>query len=150
MTIIAWDGKTLAADKQATNSGFALKVTKIYRFGDELIAAAGESDSGEALRYWYMNGADIGKYPDNTDPNGYSKASLMVISRDGTIRKFEMAPHPILIESGYCAMGSGRDYALATMHLGYDARKAVEVASALDVDCGLGIDVLMFDSDAAD
>ena len=39
-------------------------------------------------------------------------------------------------------MGHGRDFTLAAMHLGHDARTAVEVACALDAFCGCGIDTL--------
>lgn len=38
MTIIAWDGKTLAADKRGTVAGMAYTVTKIHRLPDGLVA----------------------------------------------------------------------------------------------------------------
>ncbi len=35
----------------------------------------------------------------------------------------------------FAAIGAGRDFALAALHLGHDARKAVEVACKLSVYC---------------
>lgn len=46
------------------------------------------------------------------------------------------------IEEPRCCWGSGRDFAEAVLHLGHDARKAVEVACHFQTDCGNGIDSL--------
>lgn len=40
------------------------------------------------------------------------------------------------------AIGSGCDYALGAMYAGKNAREAVEIASQLDVNTGLGVDTL--------
>ncbi len=55
--------------------------------------------------------------------------------------------YPELHEDKFNALGAGRDYALAAMYLGFDASRAVEVACALDVNCGNGIDVLTLEDD---
>jgi hypothetical protein len=49
MTCIAWDGKTLAADKQATSVGRGITTTKIYRVGACLVALAGSGDVCRAM-----------------------------------------------------------------------------------------------------
>lgn len=143
MTVIAWDGTTLAADKRAALSGYPATVTKISRsLTGELIAISGDLDTGRALAEWYVYGADKAAFPDNRDPGGGCRAVLMVVRLDKTIVRYEREPVALLFEDKFSAMGSGRDYALAAMHLGFDARKAVEVASALDTGCGNGIDTL--------
>ena len=38
-----------------------------------------------------------------------------------------------------------RNFALMAMHLGHDARRAVELTCELSVDCGNGVGVLRFD-----
>lgn len=142
MTVIAWDGKTLAADKRSTNSGNPSTVTKIRRTDNgELMAASGDHSVAVALMEWYAAGADRAKYPDNRNGE-YCRAYLLVVRQNGTFIKYEMESCPLEFEDRFTAMGSGRDYALAAMHLGHDARKAVEVACALDTGCGNGIDAL--------
>jgi len=70
------------------------------------------------------------------------RAWAVRIDSEGRILLYGSGPNPELVEDKVYAGGCGRDYALAAMHLGHDARKAVEVACALDVHCGLGIDAL--------
>jgi hypothetical protein len=142
MTVIAWDGKTLAADKRATCSGHPATVTKIMRTPKgELIGASGDLDTARALLAWYCAGADAATFPDNRNGD-FCRAYMIVITLDAKVHKYEREPVPMLFEDPFSAMGSGRDYALAAMHLGYSARRAVEVACALDTGCGNGIDTL--------
>lgn len=143
MTCIAWDGKTLAADKRAVHGGMIFTVTKIFRVYDRLVAASGDFDRINESVAWFKAGADPEKMPpyarDNTD-----FVAMLVIEADGTILKYERSAIPFKIESPFFAVGSGRDYAMAAMHLGHTAAKAVEVACALDSCCGNGIDTLTF------
>lgn len=141
MTVIAWDGKTLAADKRAINNGFkGGTVTKVHRWQDGLCAFAGDLDVGMQMVDWLRNDRTAANYPKQQQEK--NACSLLVINRDGTAHRYESTPVPLLMENTQQAMGSGRDYALAAMHLGYDARRAVEVACALDSGCGNGIDAL--------
>lgn len=50
MTVICWDGKTLAADKRATSVGLARTVTKVQRHGDVLLAMTGDWDVAAEMR----------------------------------------------------------------------------------------------------
>lgn len=140
MTIIVWDGKTLAADKQASSHNTMRKITKIRRIHGQLVGISGDADRGMSMFAWLENGADIEKYPKFQDSENY--VDMVVISSDGTIKKYEKTPHSIIFEDANFAMGSGRDFALAAMHLGCDAYRAVEVAIKFDTGCGNGIDCL--------
>lgn len=140
MTIIAWDGRLLAADKRAEVGGLARTVTKIRRINGHLVAASGNAARGQEIMGWWAAGADQKAFPAWQQTDDF--VDMLVITPDATVLKFERSAHPILFEDKLFAMGSGRDYALATMHLGHDARRAVEVACAFDVGCGNGIDVL--------
>lgn len=143
MTVIAWDGKTLAADKRATYSGCARTVTKIRRAPNgELVAFSGDFDTGAALADWYCNGADPATFPDNKNGESNVKSYLLVIRLNGSFAQYERTPIPLEFEDTTTAQGSGRDYALAAMHLGRTAAEAVQVACALDIYCGNGIDTL--------
>lgn len=143
MTVIAWDGKSLVADKRASCNGYPATTTKIVRAkGGELMGACGDTDMGLALKAWFDRGAIASTYPDNRRGDGGIKATLMIISKDGAVHLYCSEPYPIVLENKFHAIGSGSDFALAAMHLGYDARKAAEVACALDNDCGNGLDIL--------
>lgn len=56
MTVIAWDGKTLAADKRAVASGLIGTTTKIRRIGDLLVGIAGNFSAGMEMLEWVAQG----------------------------------------------------------------------------------------------
>lgn len=136
MTVIAWDGKTLAADKRATGDGMANAVTKIKRVGKCLVATTGSLPDGMALLDWYARGAKPADYP-----SGGMKAVLIVITADKKILEYN-GGHPYEIEDPYYAMGSGRAFATMAMRLGKTAEEAVKLTCEFDVSCGNGIDIL--------
>lgn len=50
MTVIAWDGVTLAADRLSGCTGVRMSLTKIHRVDGMLVGGAGDMDmSGDAL-----------------------------------------------------------------------------------------------------
>jgi 20S proteasome alpha/beta subunit len=141
MTCIAWDGKTLAADKRACNGTLYRTVTKIFRVGDSLMGYSGDPSFGEGMRAWIAGGEKPDDFPAfQRDKDDW--VVTLVIRANGTIHKYERTPNPITFEDKHFAIGCGRDFALAAMHLGKTAREAVEVAIALDSGCGNGIDTL--------
>lgn len=140
MTVIAWDGKTLAADKLANYNGLKRVVTKIQRIDDLLVAASGNAWAANEAFAWVKRGRKPEEYPAcQRDKDDW--ALLLVVERR-QILVYERSPYPTTIEEGVFAMGGGRDFALAAMHMGADARRAVEVASHFCPDCGLGVDTL--------
>lgn len=141
MTVIAWDGETLAADKRADLNGLVRTVTKIARIDDYLCGFAGGFALSAARMLWLRNGADPARFPKG---EGDDWSRLLVIRRDLTILVYEHHPVPMEFEPQQFAIGSGRDYAMAAMHLGRLAREAVRVACELDSSCGNGIDTLTF------
>lgn len=140
MTVIAWDGKTLAADKRATSGGgIARTVTKICRGKKgELIAVTGDWDTAIEMREWFEAGADPTTFPSKARED---KATLIIIT-DGRIATYATGPYPLPIECEQAAFGTGRDYAEAAMYLGHAAIEGVRIACHFQVDCGNGIDSL--------
>lgn len=58
MTVIAWDGSALAADKRAVSGGgIARACTKIERHGGSLLGITGDWDTGAEMREWFKAGA---------------------------------------------------------------------------------------------
>ena len=145
MTCIAWDGKTLAADRQSTGANTRLAITKIAKVhtedGPVLIGVAGRAVDMQAFFHWAKTGFDLGAWPEALKECG---SEALVILPSGQTLTYEDSPYPIVFHEQQRAIGSGMHFALAAMHLGKNARQAVEVACALDVACGMGIDTLTF------
>ncbi|SRR5258706_16028655 len=140
MTCVAWDGKTLAADKRAVCAGTHCTTTKLRRIpSGEVLAWTGDRDSGELLAKWYADGADVAKWPEfQKDKEDWCR---LIVADGNGVRFFERKPVSVRVEDRFYAWGSGRDFALAAMHLGKNARQAVEVACLFDTGCGNGVDV---------
>lgn len=152
MTVIAWDGTTLAADKQNTASGYGMTSTKIFKVPAGLIGFAGNVPSAMRMIKWFKDGGGPHTnegYPPFENDRG---AEALLITKDFRVLFYgeNCNGYPEEIEENFIAMGSGRDYALATMHLGHNAVKAVEVACSLDVFCGKGIDCMQMYEDPAE
>ncbi len=145
MTVIAWDGKTLAADKAASCAGFKNTVTKIHRVPGGLVALAGDGDSALDLLAWFRGGRMASDYPACQKGHADERASAIFIDQDRRIWTYDKSANAQHNEQPFIALGSGRDYALSVMFLGLGARLGVEVACALDAYCGNGIDTLELD-----
>ena len=147
MTCIAWDGKTLAADRQATANGVLHSMTKIRKItkGKKrgwLIANAGAAATGGLLMDWFEAGADPKHFPyEYQKLDGYV-ATLIAISPQGAIHKYEHLPLPIVFEDDFYSDGSGKDMAMGALAMGADAATAVQVACTYEAECGVGIDVV--------
>lgn len=142
MTVIAFDGKSLAADKRATNQGLIRTVTKVRRIRDCLCAGAGEFSLVEEMYAWFAEGANQEDLPAFQSTSA-DYVGLLVITPVGQILKYERSAYPMdFTESGIFAIGSGRDHAMMAMHLGKSAEEAVLLTAELDSTCGNGVDVL--------
>lgn len=140
MTTIAWDGNTLAADKQNTSHGLPRTTTKIYRVRGELIALTGGTHC-YALLEWFKGPREPKEWPrgSNDDDCG----NVIRICRDGIfVYNGAGFPHAEPLEDKFMAFGSGRDFAIAAMHMGATAKEAVEIASIYDINTGMGVDTL--------
>lgn len=143
MTILAWDGITLAADKRAISDGLSCTVTKIMRLSDgRLFGGCGDLSFCLAMKDWIEQGSKFETFPaaqrDKDDWQG-----CVLVDEHG-LGVFERTPSLIRFEDPFYACGSGRDYALAAMHLGKSAEEAVKIASLFEVGCGNGVDSLVF------
>ncbi|MBT2300371.1 hypothetical protein J7E70_07825 [Variovorax paradoxus] len=139
MTVIAWDGRLLAADKRTSFGGLHATTQKLHRVGERFVGCAGNTAQIQEMLVWLEKG-DPEKFP-ATQRSTADCVSMLVID-NGRILQYENTPYPMVIENGFWAIGSGRDFAMAAMHLGKTAEEAVEVACHLDATCGNGIDVL--------
>lgn len=140
MSVIAWDGTTLAADRQSTMADMRRVVRKIWRLkSGELAGITGNEGIGLELVKWYESGADPTKYPPMQATADWGR--LTVITLTGAM-DYEQRPWPIKYREKFAAWGSGRDYAIGAMAFGASAVQAVKIASRYNALCGLGIDTL--------
>lgn len=147
MTVIAWDGKSLAADRQRTNADAKSQVTKIFEvknpdtLATEIIGCTGDEDALLSMIDWYTKkGKGKDTFPEIQATDRWAR---LIVARPGKLVYFDRSPHEIQVNEAFAAFGSGRDYALGAMSMGADAKTAVEIASRYCVYCGLGVDVLM-------
>ncbi len=140
MTVIVWDGTTLAADRMAASQSHVFSLTKLARVGSLLVGVAGRGDKVRQFQQWVGGDCDPAKYPKHDMADEYFVA--LVINGAGTIHRYESSPFPMIVEDGVHAIGVGRDFARAALHCGKSAREAVEIANLYSCDCGLGVDTL--------
>lgn len=141
MTVVAWDGTTLAADKMTSFGGLHGTSVKVHRVRDLLVSGCGITALIEEMVQWVKDGCDPLKFPP-LQRDSREGVSLLVVRRDGVLHQYEQTPYPLVLYNKQWALGSGRDFAMAAMYLGKTAREAVEIASVLCHDCGNGVDEL--------
>lgn len=143
MTTIAWDGKTLAADKRTSFGSLHSTTSKLHSIGGCLVAGAGTTALIMEMIEWLKAGCDPKEFP-AAQRDGKECVSLLVIHPGGAVRQYENSPYPLVIENEFWAIGSGRDFATAAMHLGKTAKEAVEIAAIFDTATGNGVNTLTF------
>lgn len=141
MTVLAFDGKTLAADRQAESGGHTTTMRKILRCQDgSLVGIAGHAAHGMRLLRWAVEGFDPAAFPVHKDDNDC--AHLYRVMPDGKILVYENTIEPLRLLDSMFAGGCGRGLALGAMAAGADAKRAVEIACEHHAGCGRGVDVL--------
>ena len=145
MTTIAWDGKTLAADRKGEYGNLKLEVTKIFRLegtkrpdfmnGAVLFAWAGTYQAGLAVKSWLEMKTEkptlVGE-----DGNGF------FVEGEGDVWRLENRLVRIPVNEKFYAAGSGRDFAMAAMALNQTAVQAVNLASKFDAYTGPTVEFL--------
>lgn len=141
MTTIAYDGRTLAADKRFSSGNGIFVVTKLFRVNDCILGLAGTSALCLEMVEWFRAGAKPEALPE-AQRDSEKSAGMLVIRPNGVVHKYECGPYPMVMEGRQHAMGSGGDFARAAMYLGKSAAEAVLVAANFDSGTGNGVDTL--------
>jgi 20S proteasome alpha/beta subunit len=141
MTVIAWDGVTLAADRQSSIASTPFCVTKIFRVSKGnrtvLYGAAGNSCDAQEFHQWVIG---------NRDEPKLTNLHILCIDENGHVFWTDECMNWCKFEDGIMAIGSGGKFALGAMKAGASAYEAVKIACELDIDCGLGIDTLTLET----
>jgi len=147
MTTVAWDGKTLASDTQASSGDVVCSTSeqKIYTppesgwevCGDKVLAFGCSGDCGAEMELQDLLAHNL-TYASEFLPT-FSFTALVVVGAGRTYiiakEKGETRASISLQVEPY-AIGSGGLIARTAMHCGKDAREAVQVA--IDLDCYSG------------
>lgn len=142
MTVIAWDGEVLAADRMMSfDDGTCVEVRKIHmrEYDNTIYGIAGDAHYGEALKDWFEKGEDPEKFPSIPENK---HAQLLYITANRTVGYIYQTPFPIIIKNKLFSIGIGSTAALAMMELGLDAENAVLMVSKTNIYCGMGVDIL--------
>lgn len=139
MTVIAWDGKTLAADRQTTIGDMIATRSKIHKLGDDLyFVGSGDTDRVLIMVEWVRNGCDPEKWP--SFQRNQDTWVRFVVARDGKILEYNQEPMPIPCEDEKMAWGSGSSYAMGALMVGASAIEAVLATNKCCNTCGNGCD----------
>ena len=140
MTTIAFDGEMIAADTLTTDN-WGLRDFRNKLFVGKDFVAGGSGDRHLILKWWkavrLMGFDEIIQrgYPDY-DPEK-NCPSILIAHKVPHSGAFALIGDTFEVCSReFHAIGSGRDYALAAMHLGKNAHEAVLVASQFDNNTG--------------
>ena len=147
MTVVVWDGKTLATDRQA-NDGYmkweaekAWYVTRqiehaihkgAYRNVHFILSGVGTLGSILKMRDCFKKHGDLSTLeiqPNSAELIVVSNKGLTVWSSNGTSVEL----------SAPMAFGEGREYALGAMAMGAKASEAVQIANEYSLHCGKGV-----------
>ena len=142
MTVIAWDGHVLAADRQVTNGDTVSSGIKLWPLKQGgAVAVCGALSQGLALRRWVEEGMIREKFPAVKEDEEWAR--LIVALPGKPVIMFENTPEAIEVIDPFLAWGCGREAALGAMEMGADAITAVKIASKWIVGCGNGCDYVI-------
>lgn len=136
MTTIAWDGKTLAGDTLCCRGDMKNYVeSKVFVLktpsGEVLFGGSGDYQDVQLVGRWIEAGM-----PEDKKPTLGENALTAILVMAGVAYRIESKLMLQRLMEPFHAVGSGRDWAMAAMHLGRTAREAVELASHYDVSTG--------------
>ena len=137
MSVVVWDGTTLAADRLATQDGVKQTATKISSIqSGEILAWVGGLEDGRWLADWYRRGALPDEWPTWQRREGGGSLANLIVAGRGAVCVYYSLPIPELVEDMFAAWGSGAAVALGAMEMGANSFQAVEAACKWADGCG--------------
>jgi hypothetical protein len=145
MTIVVWDGETLATDMQANDGMQKWKSEKAWYIGKDfdevqIVSGVGILQDIIRLREWYKTGSSEDKFPIAFGSHRVTPtAKLIVVTELEGLLLYDGIPHPIEYGFKPCAFGEGKDFALGALSMGATSAQAVNVANEHSLHCGKGV-----------
>lgn len=142
MTTIAFDGKTLAADTQATGQYLLQRpARKVRSHGAVAWAVAGYEANIETFSDWIKNGR-----PEQKPQLAGADDFCALVIEEGHCVSYQTGGLVRLKAGTPAAIGSGAEIAMGAMMAGADARQAVRIAIKLDPYTGGRVDAIDIES----
>lgn len=133
MSILTWDGYTLASDQLANDNQVMFPITKVFVHLGTIVGLIGPLSDMSKLRAWLEAGRKPADFPTGLS----NDATLVIVSKQrGLIRYAGPNPYPHVHGFEKCAFGSGREFAYGALHHGATAVQAVEAAIYYSPHCG--------------
>ena len=139
MTVIAWDGKTLATDRMANDGSQKWESSKAWYGMSEdkevaIITGVGLEHYIRELSEWYQQGM-----PEPSVMPQPSHSKLIVVKKYGL---YELSYKMLLpYDAPYCAFGDGKEIALGALAMGATAGQAVNICNEHSLQCGKGVEL---------
>lgn len=138
MTTVAWDGVTLAADREAGYGAIKFVTHKLHRVAGYMFAGAGAAEDVDAIARWLKSGADT------KERLGLSESTIAIAvdmkSGQPLLICGKETPSVRKLRAKQFAIGCGSDFVLAAMVLGKTAPQAIRLAEKHISGTGLGVD----------
>lgn len=144
MSVIAWDGQTLAADTCCAYGNIVRNESKIFFCKEGVwMGCVGNYEDGYKVKEW-LEGKEA-------KPKELKNSTCLII-RKSKIGKpvatlLEEGMQEIPLSSTPFAIGSGKDMAMGAMLAGYNARAAVELVTPYHADLKLPVEFFDIDDD---
>ena len=138
MTTIAYDGTSVAVDSRVSRGGLPMKGNKAHRLKDgSMLFACGNLNDALRVVRWFNETGGKGAPVELTDTDDFSA----IFVRKGKVYRMSAGVELIPVPGKFDAIGSGRDFAIAALDLGYDAEFALKLAAKWDIYTGGSIRV---------
>ena len=131
MTVVVWDGISIACDSRMTGGYIKDDTQKIFKLGNRHIGVAGTYSAALLAIQWMKDKTKDKPKLETQDDNEFEAIEI----RDGKCYYYDENLIESPVSAPY-AIGSGCQFAMAAMWLGHDAKTAVNTAKKFDESCG--------------
>lgn len=137
MSVIVWDGKTLAVDRGINDGHVSVPVNKSWQLDNGvIIAGVGSVYDIFLMKAWVIEGRNSARFP-KVSPQSH----FVIVSPVSGLQRYSAEPIAISHRFHPVALGSGRDFAYGALAVGATAKQAAEAAAKYCVTCSPEIDV---------
>lgn len=139
MTTLVFDGKTLASDSQMTAGStiMSMKAKKVHKLKGnkkyKSVAFSGSVMEINTLLKWFKSDMKKDEFPIK---NGDNVAYGIAITHKNKAHLYYGEYEYVVSDQKFCCMGSGSDFAIASLMSGNDAEESVKIACKLDIYSG--------------
>lgn len=131
LTIVAWDGKSIACDSRITGGFIQDDVKKIFKLGNRYIGIAGTYSAALLVIQWMKDKTREKPKLEIAKDDEFEAIEI----KDGKCFYYDenLIEHKV---SAPYAIGSGSAFAMGAMSCGKSASEAVGIAKKYDESCG--------------